>query len=111
MQSRLQKCTVNSYSEHQLSALSISSAVTGFAGEVVAVGVNTRKGGSDPELKPAPEYPHWVAELATPQGNIFDLRKKMASAGQENLEFQEVELHSFADLLQICCHQCDWNLI
>ena len=54
------------------------------------MGVNIKKGGSDPELKPLEEYPPWVADLATPQETMFDLRKKLASKGQNNLQFQEV---------------------
>jgi hypothetical protein len=68
----------------------LNNAVTGFAGEGVTVGVNIKKGGSDPELKPASEYPPWVEQLATPQETMFDLRKKLASQGQNNVTFSEV---------------------
>jgi hypothetical protein len=68
------------------------------------VGVNIKKGGSDPELKPPSEYPPWVAELATPQETIFDLRKQLASKGQENLEIMEVRALDLAFHTQTSAH-------
>lgn len=50
------------------------------------MGVNIKKGGTDQPLLPVSEYPPWVMELATPQETMFDLRKKLASKGQDNLE-------------------------
>ena len=76
--------------EPVLPVVCLKSPLTGFSGEAVAVGVNTKKSGADPELKPVFDIPPWVAELAAPQETMFDLRKKMASLGQESLKFQEV---------------------
>jgi len=64
----------------------LGSLQRGFAGEAIAVGVNIKKGGTDQPLLPVSEYPPWVMELATPQETMFDLRKKLASKGQDNLE-------------------------
>jgi len=86
--------------------LHLSSAATGFAGEAVAVGVNIKKGGTDPELKPASEYPSWVAQLATPQETRFDLRKKVAAKGQNNVTFAEVRLDSLETTLHFCTPPC-----
>jgi len=88
----------------------LSVPMAGFAGEAIAVGVNIKKGGTDQPLLPVSEYPPWVMELATPQETMFDLRKKLASKGQDNLEELEVRhpliLQYLAESTSTFCTTC-----
>lgn len=62
----------------------------GFAGEAVAVGINIKKGGADPPLKPDEEYPAWVQNLATAEQSLYELQRKIEATGEESLTLEEV---------------------
>lgn len=72
----------------------------GFAEDVVARGINIKKGGNDPPLKPIDEYPDWVQTLSVPPKTLYELKRKMEAVGQDNLEWSEVSSTLFTSRTQ-----------
>lgn len=70
--------------------LHLLDCISGFADETIARGVNIRKGGADPPLKPAGEYPEWIKALSEQDTSLYDLRRKIEATGEDSLTFEEV---------------------
>ena len=46
----------------------------------IATGINIKKGGEDPTLKPDADYPDWLWTLASPEKSLGELEKEVEAA-------------------------------
>ena len=53
------------------------------AGFATATGINIKKGGTDPELRPFAELPEWAQNMAVPGPSLYGLNKRLKAEGEE----------------------------